>query len=124
MKNTVLVILSCIIVLYGCAMQRDVITLDDRQAVIEKKYWESKQKNKELASRLDAQKKNAQDISYAKRMIEICDRKIKIKTGTKTQSVNICTEKLQRGGYCNRPQQCYSGRCEFRSGPGRDICVN
>ena len=62
MKKTVLVILSCIIALCGCAMQRDVITLDDRQAVIEKKYLESQQKNKELTSRLDAQKQNAQDI--------------------------------------------------------------
>ena len=48
--------------LCGCALQRDVITLDNRQAMIEKRYLESQQKNKDLASQLTDQKQNNQNL--------------------------------------------------------------
>jgi len=62
MKNIILVILSFMMLLCGCALQRDVITLDNRQAMIEKRYLASQQKNKDLASQLTAQKQNNQNL--------------------------------------------------------------
>ena len=48
--------------LCGCALQRDVITLDSRQALMEKRYLESQQKNKKLATQLNSQKQNNQNL--------------------------------------------------------------
>jgi len=80
MKNIILVILSFMMLLCGCALQRDVITLDNRQAMIEKRYLASQQKNKDLASQLTAQKQNeyalkqkmkTSDDSYEKKEIRL-----------------------------------------------------
>ena len=49
-------------VLYGCASQRDVVTLDNRQTLIEKRYLDSQKMNKELESQLNAQKQNNQNL--------------------------------------------------------------
>ena len=45
-------VLSWMIVLSGCALQQDVISLDDRLAQAERRYAKAEQKNKELESKL------------------------------------------------------------------------
>jgi tol-pal system protein YbgF len=62
MKNIILVILSFMMFFYGCALQRDVMTLDNRQALIEKRYLESQKKNKDLEAQLKAQKQDNQNL--------------------------------------------------------------
>ena len=57
MKNKALIFLSVIIVLYSCATQRDVVTLDDQIILMEQKYTELKKKHKELEFRLEAYSK-------------------------------------------------------------------
>jgi tol-pal system protein YbgF len=46
--------------LSGCALQRDVITLDDRLAQAEKRYTQAEQKNKKLEAKLE-QYRNTRD---------------------------------------------------------------
>ena len=53
MKKKVFIFLLCSIILSGCAMQRDVVTLDDRLAQSEQRYTEAEQKNKQLESKLE-----------------------------------------------------------------------
>jgi tol-pal system protein YbgF len=54
MKSKALTVLFIIVVLSGCALQRDVLTLDDRLILIERQYVELKKKSKKLESQLDA----------------------------------------------------------------------
>jgi tol-pal system protein YbgF len=53
MKKKTFIFLLCSILLSGCAMQRDVMTLDDRLAQAEKRYTEADQKNKKLEATLE-----------------------------------------------------------------------
>lgn len=53
MKTKVFIFLLCSIILSGCALQRDVITLDDRLAQAEQRYTEAEQKNKRLEAKLE-----------------------------------------------------------------------
>ncbi len=53
MKKKVFIFLLCSIILSGCALQRDVITLDDRLAQAEQRYTEAELKNKKLEATLD-----------------------------------------------------------------------
>jgi tol-pal system protein YbgF len=53
MNKRICILLSVIILLTGCALQRDVVTLDDRLAQAEKRYSESELKNKKLETQLD-----------------------------------------------------------------------
>ena len=53
MKKKVFIFLLCSIILSGCALQRDVVTLDDRLAQSEQRYTEAEQKNKKLEVKLE-----------------------------------------------------------------------
>ncbi len=53
MDKRIFILLPVIILLAGCALQRDVVTLDDRLAQAEKRYSESELKNKKLEAQLD-----------------------------------------------------------------------
>ena len=53
MKKTVFIFLLCLIILSGCATQRDVMTLDDRLVQSEQRYTEAEQKNKKLEAKLE-----------------------------------------------------------------------
>jgi tol-pal system protein YbgF len=57
MDKRICILLSVIILLTGCALQRDVVTLDDRLAQAEKRYSESELKNKKLEAQLDEVRK-------------------------------------------------------------------
>jgi tol-pal system protein YbgF len=54
---SIISILLAMIFLTGCALQRDVVTLDDRLAQAEKRYSDSEHKNKALEARLDEYRK-------------------------------------------------------------------
>lgn len=99
MKNITIVILSCMMILCGCALQRDVITLDNRQALIEKRYLESQQKNKELASKLNAQKQNNQNLrnKFAEQnaLIESLRQEIQILSGRLEETEYVLKQKIQ-----------------------------
>lgn len=53
MKKKIFIFLLCSIILSGCALQRDVMTLDDRLAQAEQRYTEAEQKNKKLEATLE-----------------------------------------------------------------------
>lgn len=53
MKKKLFIFLICSFISSGCALQRDVMTLDDRLAQAEKRYTEAEQKNKKLEARLE-----------------------------------------------------------------------
>ena len=57
MDKRICILLSVIILLAGCALQSDVVTLDDRLAQSEKRYSESELKNKKLETQLDEVRK-------------------------------------------------------------------
>jgi tol-pal system protein YbgF len=99
MKNITIVVLLCMIMLCGCALQRDVITLDNRQALIEKRYFESQKKNKELVSQLNAQKKNNQDLrskfAEQRAMIENLRQEIQILSGRLEETEYVLKQKIK-----------------------------
>ena len=58
MDKRICIILTAMILLAGCALQRDVVTLDDRLAQAEKRYSDSELKNKKLEAKLDEYRKS------------------------------------------------------------------
>lgn len=60
MDKRICILLSVIILLTGCALQQDVVTLDDRLAQAEKRYSESELRNKKLETQLDEVRKTNQ----------------------------------------------------------------
>ena len=99
MKNTTIVVLSCMMILCGCALQRDVITLDNRQALMEKRYVESQQKNKELASQLNTQKQSNQNLrskfAEQRAMIESLRQDIQILNGRLEETEYVIKQKIK-----------------------------
>jgi tol-pal system protein YbgF len=86
-------------ILCGCALQRDVITLDNRQALIEKRYFESQQKNKELTSQLNAQKQSNQNLrsKFAEQrvMIESLRQEIQILSGKLEETEYVIKQRIK-----------------------------
>jgi len=99
MKNINLVILSCMMIFYGCALQRDVMTLDDRQALIEKRYLESQQKNKDLESQIKAQRQDNQNLrnKFAEQnaLIESFRQEIHMLSGRLEEVEYVLKQKMQ-----------------------------
>lgn len=99
MKNTTIVVLLCMMVLYGCASQRDMITLDNRQALIEKRCFEFQQKNEELASQLNARKQSNQNLrnKFAEQhaMIESLGEEIQILSGRLEETEYLLKQKIK-----------------------------
>ena len=99
MKNIILVILSFMMLLCGCALQRDVMTLDSRQALIEKRYLESQQKNKELATQLSSQKQDNQNLrnKFAEQnaLIESIRQEIQMLSGRLEETEYVLKQKMQ-----------------------------
>jgi tol-pal system protein YbgF len=85
--------------LCGCALQRDVMTLDNRQALIEKRLFESREKNKELASQLNAQKKTNQDLrskfAEQRAMIDNLRQEIEILSGRLEETEYVLKQKIE-----------------------------
>jgi tol-pal system protein YbgF len=86
-------------VLCGCALQRDVLTLDSRQALIEKRYLESQKKNKNLESQLAAQKQDNQNLrnKFAEQnaLIETLRQEIQMIGGRLEETEYALKQKLQ-----------------------------
>jgi tol-pal system protein YbgF len=99
MKNIPIVVFLCMIILCGCASQRDVITLDNRQALIEKRYLESQQKNTELASQLNAQKQENQNLrskfAEQRAMIESLRQELQILNGRLEETEYVLKQKIK-----------------------------
>jgi len=99
MKNTTIVVLLYMMVLYGCASQRDVITLDNRQALIEKRYFDSQKMNKELASQLDVQKQSNQNLrsKFAEQhaMIESLGEEIQMLSGRLEETEYLLKQRIK-----------------------------
>jgi tol-pal system protein YbgF len=85
MKNTVLIVLSWMIVLSGCALQQDVISLDDRLAQAEHRYTEAEKKNKELDSKLS---------EYGK-SLEKDDKGLRSKTASQSAMIDSLREEIR-----------------------------
>jgi tol-pal system protein YbgF len=85
--------------LCGCALQRDVMTLDSRQALIEKRYSESQQKNKDLESQLKAQKQDNQNLrnKFAEQnaLIESFRQEIQMLSGRLEETEYVLKQKMQ-----------------------------
>ena len=86
-------------IFYGCALQRDVITLDNRQAMIEKRYLESQKKNKDLESQLTTQKQNNQKLrnKFAEQnaLIENLRQEIQLLSGRFEETEYVLKQKIQ-----------------------------
>ena len=85
MDKNVFIILLVMILLAGCALQRDVVTLDDRLAIAEKRYSDAELKNKKLEEKLDEYNKNS--LQY--------DKEIRSKTATQNADINQLQEEIQ-----------------------------
>ena len=99
MKNTTIVVLSCMITLCGCALQQDVVSLDNRQALIEKRYFDSQQKNKEQEIQLNAQKKSNQNLrskfAEQRAAIESLRQEIQILSGRLEETEYVLKQKIK-----------------------------
>ena len=96
MKSTILVVFLGMTVLCGCALQRDVVTLDDRLAI-------SEQKRRELESRLDAYSKGKDQSEQDLRskaagqnvMIDKLMEDIRILSGRLEETEYLLTQKIK-----------------------------
>ena len=83
MKNTLLIVLM--IILSGCALQQDVVSLNKRLAQSEHRYAEAQKKNKELEAKLDEYSKvRKQD-----------DRELRTKTASQYATIEKLREEIQ-----------------------------
>lgn len=73
------------IVLSGCALQQDVISLDDRLAQAERRYTEAEKKNKELDSKLS---------EYGK-SLEKDDKGLRSKTASQSAMIDSLREEIR-----------------------------
>ncbi len=85
MKKKVFIFLLCSIILSGCALQRDVMTLDDRLAMSEQRYTEAEQKNIKLEAKLE-EYRNAR---------EQYDQELRSKTAGQNASIDQLQEEIR-----------------------------
>lgn len=85
MKKKIFICFLCSIILSGCALQRDVLTLDDRLAQAEKRYWVAEQKNKKLEARLE-------EYSNARQQY---DNELRSKTAGQNASIDQLQEEIR-----------------------------
>jgi tol-pal system protein YbgF len=85
MDKNVFIILLVMILLTGCALRGDVVTLDDRLAEAEKRYSDAELKNKKLEEKLDEYSKNS--MQY--------DKEIRSKTASQNADINQLQEEIQ-----------------------------
>lgn len=79
------IFLLCSIILSGCALQRDVITLDDRLIEAEQRYTEAEQRNKKLEGKLE-EYRNAR---------EQYDKELRIKTAGQNAAIDQLQEEIR-----------------------------
>lgn len=75
----------CSTIFSGCAMQRDVLTLDDRLAQAEQRYSEAEQKNKTLEAKLE-EYRNARELS---------DMELRSKTAGQNATIEELQEEIR-----------------------------
>ena len=85
MKKKLSIFLLCSIILSGCALQRDVITLDDRLIESEQRYTEAEQRNKKLEGKLE-EYRNAR---------EQYDKELRIKTAGQNAAIDQLQEEIR-----------------------------
>ena len=78
-------VLTWMIVLSGCALQQDVISLDDRLAQSERRYAEAEQKNKNLESKLS---------EYGK-SLDKDDKDLRSKTASQSAMIDSLREEIR-----------------------------
>lgn len=85
MKKKIFIFLLCSIILSGCALQRDVMTLDDRLAQAEQRYTEADQKNKKLEATLE-EYRNAREQN---------DKELRSKTAGQNATIEELQEEIR-----------------------------
>jgi tol-pal system protein YbgF len=85
MKKKLFIFLLCSIILSGCALQRDVVTLDDRLVQAEQRYTEAEQKNKKLEAKLE-EDRNAR---------EQYDKELRSKTAGQNATLDQLQEEIR-----------------------------
>jgi tol-pal system protein YbgF len=99
MKNIVLIVLSWMIVLSGCALQQDVISLDGRLAQAERRYAKAEQKNKELESKLSEYGKDDKNLrsktASQSAMIDSLREEIRSLSGRLEETEYFLKQKIQ-----------------------------
>jgi len=99
MKKTVLIALAWMVGLCGCALQQDVISLDDRLAQAERRYADAEQKNKELESKLSEYGKDDKNLksrtASQSAMIDSLREEIQILSGRLEETEYFLKQKIQ-----------------------------
>jgi tol-pal system protein YbgF len=99
MKKTVLIALAWMVGISGCALQQDVISLDDRLAQAERRYADAEQKNKELESKLSEYGKDDKNLrsktASQSAMIDSLREEIQILSGRLEETEYFLKQKIQ-----------------------------
>jgi len=127
MKNTTIVVLSCMMILCGCALQQDMLTLDKRQALMEKRYFESQQKNKELTTQLNAQKQSNKNLrgkfAEQRAMIESLRQDIQILSGRLEETEYVIKQKIKTSEDSYEKKEIRLDRIDRTSSKNKDRIV-
>jgi len=87
------------VLLSGCALQQDVISLDDRVAQSERRYAEAEKKNKELESKLSEYEKDDKNLrsksASQSAVIESLREEIRILSGRLEETEYFLKQKIQ-----------------------------
>jgi len=99
MKNITIVVWLCIMFFYGCASRQDLTALDNRQVLVENHYLDLQKMNKELASKLNAQKQSNQNLrnKFAEQysIIESLGEEIQILNGKLEETEYLLKQKIK-----------------------------
>ncbi len=85
MKKKIFIFLLCSTILSGCAMQRDVMTLDDRLAQAEQRYTKAEQKNKKLEAKIEEYSKTREQY----------DNELRSKTAGQNATIDQLEEEIR-----------------------------
>jgi len=92
-------VLSWLMVLPGCALQQDVISLDDRLAQAERRYAKAEEKNKELESKLSEYGKDDKNLrgktASQSAMIDSLREEIRVLSGRLEETEYFLKQKIQ-----------------------------
>ena len=95
MKSFVVYFFSCIVILYGCVTQKDVVTIDDRLAQLEMRNTVLEEENADLESRLETKERELRNqVAGQHAMLDRLRDKIQILSGRVEETEHLVKQRM------------------------------
>ena len=95
MKSFVVHLFFCIVILHGCVTQKDVVTIDDRLAQVEKQNTDLKEENANLESRLETKERELRNQAAEQHvMLDKFREEIQILSGRVEETEHLLKQRI------------------------------